>query len=47
MLKDETKLLSKTKSYLRDAFYEYLQKNKSIAPELEGRITVLNPATAQ
>ncbi|WP_438351766.1 5'-nucleotidase C-terminal domain-containing protein [Paenibacillus sp. FA6] len=47
MLKDETKLLSKTKSYLRDAFYEYLQKNKSIAPELEGRITVLNPVKAE
>lgn len=42
MLKDETKLLSKTKSYLRDAFYEYLQKHPTLSPELEGRIKILN-----
>lgn len=47
MLKDETKLLSKTKSYLRDAFYEYLQKYPTISPKLEGRITVLNAAKTE
>ncbi|MFC3767527.1 bifunctional metallophosphatase/5'-nucleotidase [Paenibacillus sp. GCM10012303] len=47
MLKDETKLLSKTKSYLRDAFYEYLQKHPTVSPQLEGRITVLNAAAAE
>jgi len=47
MLKDETKLLSKTKSYLRDAFYEYLQKHPTISPELEGRITILNAPKAE
>lgn len=44
MLKENTKLLVKTKSYLRDAFYEYLQKHKTISPQLEGRIKILNPA---
>lgn len=47
MLKEETKLLSKTKSYLRDAFHEYLQKQKTIEPRLEGRIKVLNPSESQ
>ncbi|UFJ41168.1 5'-nucleotidase C-terminal domain-containing protein [Brevibacillus humidisoli] len=46
MLKDETKLLVKTKHYLRDAFVEYLQKHQLIAPELEGRITIQNPEKA-
>ncbi len=43
MLK-ECKELVRTKSYLRDAFLEYFQKNPVISPQLEGRITILNPA---
>ncbi|WP_126425397.1 5'-nucleotidase C-terminal domain-containing protein [Brevibacillus marinus] len=43
MLQDETKLLLKTKHYLRDAFTEYLQTHKTISPDLEGRIKILNP----
>lgn len=42
MLKDNTKLLAKTKSFIRDAFYEYLQKHQTISPQLEGRIQILN-----
>lgn len=43
MLKDETKEILKTKSYLRDAFVEYLQNHKTISPQLEGRIKIVNP----
>ena len=42
MLKEETKVILKTKHFLRDAFVEYLQKHNPISPELEGRITILN-----
>lgn len=44
MMRDETTEVLRTKLFLRDAFVEYLQKVGTIAPELEGRITVLNPA---
>lgn len=44
MLKDETTETLKTKLYLRDVFVEYLMKVKTVSPELEGRITVINPA---
>lgn len=44
MLKDETTEILRTKLYLRDAFAEYLRKVKTISPEIENRITVLNPA---
>jgi len=40
----ECKELVRTKSYLRDAFTEYFLKNPVISPQLEGRITILNPA---
>jgi 2',3'-cyclic-nucleotide 2'-phosphodiesterase (5'-nucleotidase family) len=43
MLK-ECKELVRTKSFLREAFYEYFATHPVIAPELEGRITILNPA---
>lgn len=44
MLKEDTKELLKTRFYLRDSLVEYLAKQKSISPELEGRIKVLNSA---
>jgi len=34
----------RTKHFLRDAFKEYLQDVELIAPEIEGRITILNEA---
>lgn len=43
MLKEETTEILRTKLFLRDVFVEYLEKVKTISPELEGRITVLNP----
>lgn len=43
MLKDEATEILRTKLYLRDVFVEYLMKVKTVSPELEGRITVLNP----
>lgn len=44
MLKEDTKEILKTKLFLRDVFVEYLLKVKTVSPELEGRITVINPA---
>ncbi|TDQ38310.1 bifunctional metallophosphatase/5'-nucleotidase [Aureibacillus halotolerans] len=43
MLKEDATVISQTKSFLRDAFYDYLKQHETINPELEGRITVLNP----
>lgn len=43
MLKDDTTEVFRTKLFLRDAFVEYLMKVKTVSPELEGRITVINP----
>lgn len=42
MLKENTVLKQKTKHYLRDAFTEYVRKNGTISPQLEGRIRILN-----
>ena len=39
-----SEVTKKTMYFLRDVFAEYLQKVGTIAPELESRITVLNPA---
>jgi len=33
-----------TKSFLRDAFAEYIERHGTIAPVNEGRITIINPA---
>lgn len=44
MLKEGTTEILRTKLYLRDVFVEYLTKVKTVSPELEGRITVINPA---
>ena len=44
MLKEDTTEVFRTKLFLRDAFVEYLMKVKTVSPELEGRITVINPA---
>lgn len=43
MLLDAEKVLV-TKSFLRDVFAEYVAKHGTISPEVEGRITILNPA---
>ena len=40
----ETKKIIVTKSFLRDAFAEYVVRHGTIAPQVEGRITILNPA---
>jgi len=40
----ECKEILRTKHFLRDSFKEYVEKLGVIAPELEGRITVINPA---
>lgn len=44
MLKEDAKEILRTKLFLRDVFVEYLLKVKTVSPELEGRITVINPA---
>jgi 2',3'-cyclic-nucleotide 2'-phosphodiesterase (5'-nucleotidase family) len=33
-----------TKSFLRDAFAEYVERHGTIAPVNEGRIVIINPA---
>ena len=40
----ECKEVVRTKNYLREAFLQYLEEVGTIAPELEGRITILNEA---
>jgi 2',3'-cyclic-nucleotide 2'-phosphodiesterase (5'-nucleotidase family) len=40
----ECKEVLRTKHFLRDAFMEYVEDMGVIAPELEGRITILNAA---
>lgn len=47
MMKEDTTLQLTTKHYLRDAFVEYLQKHTNMAPQNEGRITILNEATPE
>jgi len=39
-----TKKIIVTKSLLRDAFAEYVIRHGTIAPQFEGRITIINPA---
>jgi hypothetical protein len=34
----------RTKHFLRDSFREYIEEMGTIAPEVEGRITILNAA---
>ncbi len=41
MLKEAREVI-RTRSFLRDIFWEYLQKFESVSPALEGRITILN-----
>lgn len=40
----DVKILKETTYYLRDVLREYIQKVKTVAPTVEGRITILNPA---
>lgn len=40
----ECKIVLDTKLWLRDAFTEYIQAVGTVAPQLEGRITILNEA---
>lgn len=44
MLKEDTTEILRTKLFLRDVLTEYLLKVKTVSPEVEGRITVINPA---
>lgn len=44
MLKEDAKEILRTKLLLRDVFVEYLLKVKTVSPEVEGRITVINLA---
>ena len=37
------KLVYRTNDYYRTVVSQYIQEQGSIAPELEGRITILNP----
>lgn len=36
-------LFTETNDYIRDVFAKYVRENKTIKPELRGRITILNP----
>lgn len=38
----EAREVIRTRSYLRDIFWEYLQMFDAVSPDLEGRITILN-----
>ncbi len=40
----ECKEVLRTKHFLRDSFKEYLEELGTVSPELEGRITIINPA---
>ena len=43
MLRDDATVVLTTKFYLRDALLEYLTAVESVAPQTEGRITIINP----
>lgn len=40
---EDVTLLRETNDYIRDVFAKYVRENKTIKPELSGRITILNP----